>query len=597
MITKILKHLREFKYVSIDIESTGLSRFTEKINVISFGFKGDKEFLLYGKELTKENLKKISRAIKKNKNKTVWANGKFDVNFIYHHNKVDIHIHHDTMLLGYMLSPEREDDKYDPHKALSLKALAKKYLGVDDWDVDLKEKTSSIIDPKTGKINKKLAKYSKLDARYTLRLFFKLYRMLDKEQKKIYLKLLMPVYNAYVHVERRGIMIDLKRLKEVKKDYEAIRDKLHKKLQKKYPINYNSPKQVQNLLFNELGLPVLKKTKTGAPSAGADVLKKLKDEHPIITKILEWKNANQRVNTFLKPWTLKNVNGRIYPGFNLHTTSTGRTSSNGPNLQQVPRDKAIRTLFTAPKGYTMVEVDYSQIELRIVAWHANERAMKRAFKKGLDLHTNTAKKVMGIKGKPTYEERNGAKAFNFGLIYGMMAKSFKEYAEVQYGIILTMAEAEQARDRFLNTYPQLRIWHQLERTEAHIKGYVTNAIGRKRRLFNIHNPKKYLAWQDERRALNHPIQSLANELLINSMATIHKKYKKDKGVYIVGTVHDSILFEIDTKRLDEVITEIVKIMEDPPLFKLFNFSIDVPIVADVEIGNWGGGVEWDRKGV
>lgn len=394
-------------YATIDIETTGLNRFKDKITFIGIGIAKDigddfiKTYILnMNEDKDLDKFKSVVEKLKQKKVKTVFQNGKFDTLFIEAVYGIKLPIHEDVMLLA---------TAYDLAADHGLKDMAQRYLGVPDWDISKKEKLS-------GKDS--IIPYLEKDVLYTWKLFCFFKQIMTVQQIKIYDKILRPAYLMYRDTERNGAYIDVPKLREVREKYKDIENQKLEWLKKKYDINWNSSAQVADVLFSEdkEGCPILKKSgKTGKPSADAEVLNKLAAKGFKIPKVLlEYKAANTLNKMFLNRWEDDlGFDKRIHPSFNLTNVVTGRTSCQNPNLQQVPREKDVRGLFNAPEGRLFFEADYSQLELRIAAHYAQEPAMLDIYRHGGDIHTTTAKLMTGGR-EPTKEERGRAKAVNFG---------------------------------------------------------------------------------------------------------------------------------------------------------------------------------------
>lgn len=390
-----------YKYATIDIETTGLNRYKDTITWIGIGLsKGIgsnvaiKTFNINDYSRKKECIK-ILKDLKESDTKIVWQNGKFDTLFIEYHFGIKLPINEDVMLLG---------TAYDLAEKHGLKYMAQKYLGVDDWDISKKEKTSDTSD--------KVRPYLRKDVLYTWELFCWFNENLTEQQWKVYKHILRPAYRMYRDVERNGIYVDIPALHSVKKKYKDLEAEADKRLKERYDINWNSSGQVAEVLFNKEGLPVIKKSeKTGKPSVDASVLKKLAAKGYDLPKIiLDYKAANTLNKMFLNRWEDDlGTDKRIHPSFNLTNVVSGRTSCQNPNLQQVPRTKDVRAIYKAPPGRLFFEADYSQLELRIAADYSNDQTMLKIYNEGGDIHTTTAK-LMTNGREPTKEERGKAKA-------------------------------------------------------------------------------------------------------------------------------------------------------------------------------------------
>lgn len=566
-----------YKYATIDIETTGLNRFKDDITWIGVGFSEDidaevkiKTFK-YSKHSDVQAFLQAVDRMRKDRMKTVFQGGKFDTLFIEHKMGIRIPIHEDIMLMG---------TAYDLAAEHGLKPMAMKYLGVPDWDISTKDKKSG---------NTKIVRpYLRFDVKYTWGLLCYFMKHMTPEQFKIYQQLLKPAYLMYRDVERNGAYVDLDALHQCQKKYAGIEAETLARLNKKYPINWNSAGQVAEVLFEKEHLPVIKKSKkTGNPSADASVLKRLAARgHELPQQILEYKAANTLNKMFLNRWEGDlGPDKRIHPSFNLTNVVSGRTSCQNPNLQQVPRTKDVRGIYKAPPGRLFFEADYSQLELRIAADYADEPTMLDIYRNNGDIHTTTAKLMTGGR-EPTKEERNKAKAVNFGFLYGMMAKKFVDYAYNSYGVVFTLPEAQQFRDLFFAKYARLLPWHHEQEMLCEAMGGVYNRFGRFRKLPDIYSNNKWERAGAARRAINTPVQGTGSDLLISAATQIHKELKGE-GLKIVGTVHDSILGEFPEECKDWIVPEIRRIMLHPANMDRFGVELKVPLDCDIGVGPWG----------
>lgn len=568
------------KYATIDIESTGLNRYKEEITFIGVGLAEDigepisKLFIYqWSSKEDRKKFKNLMNNIRKKKLKVVWQNGKFDTLFIELKTGIKIPISEDVMLMG---------TAYDLSAEHGLKPMAMKYLGVEDWDIKKKDKTSN---------NKEVVTpYLTGDVVNTWGLFCYFSRKMTGHQMKIYRKLLMPAYRMYRDAERRGIYFDLDEYPNVREKYKKIEEEKLKELKSHYDINWNSPQQKAQVLFKDKNgekLPVLKRTPKGEPSADASTLKKLAAKgYELPTLMMEYTAANTLNKMFLNRWgDDSSYDGRIHPNFNLTNVVSGRTSCSEPNLQQVPRTKDIRALYHAPEGRCFFEADYSQLELRIAAHYANERTMLKIYNEGGDIHTTTAM-LMTNGREPTKEERNKAKAVNFGFLYGMGAKKFVDYAYDSYGVIFSLAEAEAFREAFFAKYSRLLPWHDEQRRLCAELGGVPNLFGRFRNLPDIYSQDWSKKGGAERRAINTPVQGTGSDILLSAAIEIDKKLSS-YGLTIVGSVHDSILGEFPESEKDWIVDEIRRIMIHPHLMDVFEVELKCPLDVDVGVGKWG----------
>ena len=570
-----------YRYAVIDIETTGLDRYRDNINYIGIGLVDDLDFdmskriicnMHQDKDLDK--FKRIARKLKEQKIILIWQNGKFDTLFIQLKYGILLPIHHDIMVMG---------TAYDLAAPHGLKEMSKSWLGLPDWDIPLKEKKK----PNSLIVEKYLVK----DLENPWKLFQFFNQKLTPQQWKAYKNLLRPAFLMYRRAERTGIYLNKPELSKVRKTYRKQQEDKLAVLNKQYNINWNSPKQVSDVLFNKEHMPVIKLSqKTGEPSSDAKVLKRLKSKgFTLAEQLLDYKFYYGANSKFLNRWEDDAFyDGRIHPNFNLTNVVTGRTSCSDPNLQQVPRNKELRTLFTAPPGRVLLEADYSQIELRIAADYANEPTMLKIYKEGGDIHTETAMSLTGLSAEQVKgEPRSRAKPVNFGFLYGMSAKGFVSYAFDNYDTVFSKLEADRYRQLFFIKYPGLLKWHKEMEIICEAQGGVENRFGRFRKLPDIYSSDNYIRSKAVRRAINSPVQGTASDLLLLAAVEIDKTLRKPLDLSIVGTVHDSILMDVPENNVDEAVREVKRIMAHPQALDIFGVSFKVPIEADVGIGAWG----------
>lgn len=593
----------------LDIETTGLDRFTCNISI--FGFyvpEYDYYVQLYDDTIQykvdpkytdkrKKNLdsfteeyngtyEKIKQEINKLPRKPdgsfdvifITQNGKFDTLFIYEKTGIMLPINEDVMLEQYVLHMGRR-------KALD--DIVYQEFGEPTWDIPLREKMVA---------TEKSRAYHKKDLYWTWKchesLRPKIYA--NPNYERLYTKLVIPSFITYREVEKNGIFFNEAKYEQVYKEYQTKLDELEAQLKTYADINWGSAPQVANYLYKVCMMPVFYKTDTGNPSTGERALKRLSGAgHKIADIILEYKFYKQAVGTFLKPWKDFIHNGRIYPTFNIDTVRTGRTSSNNPNLQQVPRDINLRSLFTAPADSVFYEIDHSQLELRVASHIMNETNMIEAYNKGEDLHTKTAREIVGH--EPSKSERTMAKPVNFGFLYGMQADSLPDYAYSNYGLEFTKEQSKLFRDAFFKAYPNLLKYYKIQ--EATCKdptvGGASTMFGRFRPLPELFDGDWGTRQRGVRCCINTPTQSAGSDILISGMIEIQETFKGE-GVKIVGTVHDSILLEIkNDEHLQERYKKVVDILEHPKLLKEFGIELKVPLKIDGDsCGNVTTGTGW-----
>jgi DNA polymerase-1 len=642
-VEEMLEDMVSSGTVSFDLETTGLYPWAKDAAVTAIGFgTRNHQWILpashpespWSRSQLESVIDEISEII--DDLVVVAHNAKFDLLWMRVIFGAEWPVDFDTMIAHYLV------DENDRH---GLKHLAQKFLGAPDWDIDLQSK-------KGAAPLKKLAKYHAHDLYYTLKLKPILSKLLKKEEtQEVFNKIMMPCVRLFTEVEYDGVYIDISKFDEaenyLREQYQSAQVELLEwepsleGLQKWKPeirdkFNWGSTQQLAWLLFDKLGIEVIEKTKTGNPSCNESVIKRI--DHPCTGALLKFRAAKQQLSFFIdgwKPFLDRKPNGDYYlhPSFKLHGTVTGRLSCEHPNLQQVPRDPRIRSLISAPDGWTLMEFDLSQIELRIAAELASERAMLEAFSRGVDIHwltalteierggglvelvLDTARKAKKDKSldysqaievlleigpdaataiNPEWKEyRKKAKAVNFGYIFGMWWKKFKMYARDNYNMVITDQEAQASRSTFFEKYSDLNGWHDRQRRFARRHGYVRSLSGRKRRLpaamDRSDTPERREA---ERQAINSPVQSFANEL--NLMAALQLRREFGRNILrICGTVHDAVLARVRDSHLNQVYRRTLEIMSHPELLDELGIEIKVPIEAEGKVGPWSKGRKLD----
>ena len=491
----------------------------------------------------------------------------------------------DIMLAAHIL---------DENRPKNLGFLSQSILGADEYKGMVETKPDRIMKEKL----RRLAVYNGYDTGYTMQIYARLREELKREPRlaRLFVKLMMPASHVVQQVEYRGFHVDKERLYDRIAELQGMIDEQKEVLYEHLPtrwhedFNFNSTFDLGRWLFSKkgLGLSPLEETPTGRPSTKEAVLLHY-HTHPAVQALLRYRTLQLKwMNTYLSPWSARlDRNSRLHTTYKLYGTVTGRLSG---DLQQVPRDTFIRGVIGAPSGSLFVQADYSQIELRIAAHCAKEKRMQRAFLTGQDLHLLTATSLTGKTGSSvTKEERKKAKAVNFGFLYGMYPKKFKAYAFENFELEVSLAEAELARHKYFEDYPDLIQWHDRQKRVAHNYHRVTSPIGRVRHLPDILSSDHSVRMEAERQAINSPVQSMASDMMLFSMVKLHDVLDSREAA-MVGTLHDAIFFEVREDKIDKWAPIIKETMEGLPLRKTFGTELEVPIVADVEYGeHWG---EW-----
>lgn len=581
--------------IAYDIETNGFDEFAEdaKIASISIAVRTDVVFFVPIEHPEapwkdpKRVLSIINNALAYTNAKRVAHNAKFDDRWLRRFGG-EFNADFDTMLAAHIL---------DENRLKGLKILAPMLLGVSAWGLDMSG-GAAMTTPL-----KKLARYNGKDAAYTLGLYYIFKEELQLPENvrsaRIFKLLMMPGSVALTDIEQVGLYLDQDRLAKRRIEVRKQLDRINKKLIKivGYEANWNSTQQLARILFEEQGLPIINLTAKGAASTAETVLLRLAaEDHEVPRLILEWRKWVKYDSSYLTNWKEKMHDGRMHANYKLSGTRTGRLSSGkeegdrnkGLNAQQIPRDAFIRGVIGCPSGWKFVEADFSQIELRIAAHYAQDPTMMRIFATGGDIHLATA---MKITKKPAEriekEERKAAKGVNFGFVFGMGWQHFIDYARDSYGVVVTEREARTYRSEFFDQFNRLPAWHERQRRLVRQHHRVQSAIGRVRHLPDVESQDKEVRAEAERQAINSPVQSLASDMMLLSLVTLHPKLNPVE-VNIVGTVHDSILFEIREDVVDRWVKEIKETMENLPLKKRFGAHLTVPIKVDIKVGDhWG----------
>lgn len=535
-------------------------------------------------------------------------NAKFDCRWLVQFG-APIPCNFDTMLAAHIL---------DENRFKRLKPLAQMLLNAPAWDIDIKGGKNAQPWYLQHSL-REILQYNALDTWHTLRLYriFSDELHADPRLEQLFKVLIMPASQSLVHIERRGVYVHSEKLRAGAELVEQKLQEIHDGLMEYVPeevteVNFNPSNFLRWFLFDHLEFPVLKEGKTG-PSVAEDVMTQLaaSNPHPVLQMLVERVKWQKFQSSFFNPYQeLITDDSRLHTTFKLAGTVTGRLSSGkadadkvtgskassirGINLQQVPRDSLVRGIFGAAPGWSFVEADYSQIELRVAAEISGEPTLRQLYVNGEDVHMTMA---MRMTGKPasrvTKEERKKAKAVNFGFLYGMGWRKFIETAWNNYGLRVTPQEAQAARAAFFQQFPELLKWHARQRRLAHKNLRVQSPLGRIRHLPDITSPESGVVAEAERQAINSPVQAFASDLCLLSLVLLDRHFRKhDLPAFPIGTVHDAINFEVRNDALPVVLPTIKRVMENPPLDRYFRFTPGIPIVADLKVGDsWGGADE------
>ena len=606
-LAKWIKKIQAEKLVAVDTETNALDVMSAELVGISFGLasgeacyiplthkeevseqagQGDlfaKNTAMVGYELVKNQLDltaclaQLKPILEDEQIKKIGQNIKYDLTVFANHGIEVQGVAFDTMLESYTQNStgrHNMDDlaeRYLGHKTIAFEEIAgkgKNQLTFDKIALDV------------------ASEYAAEDADVTMKLHQTLFPELEKTPTllKLFNEIEMPLVRVLSHIERNGVLIDPQKLlaqsQEIEQRLAEVEAEVHQAAGQEF--NLASTKQLQEILFEKLGLPVKKKTPKGAPSTNEEVLEELAQEGHIVPKLLiEHRGLSKLKSTYTDklPQMINPKTGRVHTSYHQAVTATGRLSSSDPNLQNIPirneEGRRIRQAFIAREGYKIVAADYSQIELRIMAHLAHDEGMLKAFTEGKDIHRSTAAEIFGVSlEEVTNEQRRNAKAINFGLIYGMSEFGLSN----QLGI--SRQEARTYMDAYFNRYPNVLQFMTDIKAKAAEQGYVETLLGRRLYLPEIKSSNGMRRKAAERVAINAPMQGTAADIIKVAMIGIDKMIFGDENIKMIMQVHDELVFEVKAERVDHY-SQLIKAEMEKAI------KLHVPLIADVGVGdNW-----------
>ena len=585
-----IKEAEEVGEVAIDTETSSIDPHQANLVGISLSSKiGKACYIPVGhksnKNLDKKNvLDKLKPLLEDPSIKKIGQNIKYDFIVLYREG-ITISPMEDTMLMSYVLDAGKNRHNMDTlselhlgHKTIAFKDLVgsgKKEINFSDVEIE------------------KAKDYAAEDADITFRLYKKFLKNLKLEKMiNIYEIFEKPMIEILAFMEMKGIKIDTNFLKSLSLKFEKKIEKLEKEIFKiaKKEFNIGSPKQLGDIIYNDLKIAGLKKTKKGSFATSASVLEDLAFKgHKFPQLVLDWRQVSKLKNTYSDalPKHLNPTSNRVHTSFLLAATTTGRLASSDPNLQNIPikseDGRDIRKAFVAEKDHTLISADYNQIEMRILADLAGVKELKKAFKNNEDIHSLTASQIFNIDIKKVdQDQRRKAKAINFGIIYGIS----------QYGLAKQINVSNYEAEEFLNAYfakfPEIKIYMDTTIKFCRKSGYVNNIFGR-RSHFNAINDKNFNVRNfQERAAINAPIQGSASEIMRLAMIRLQKNLNQNKKLKskMLLQIHDELIFEVPKNEVDEM-TKIIK-KEMTSVSESEHHSFSTPLTVDINIGdNWG----------
>lgn len=582
----LVKQLSSAKQFAVDTETTSLDYMTAEIVGLSFALQPHEAFYIpvahnyldAPQQLNRDYVLKTLKPILENSAiKKIGQHIKYDKEVLANY-EIDLQgIAFDTMLESYLIDSASRHD---------LDSLADKYLHVNTIHYeDVAGKGAKQISFSEVKIEV-ATKYAAEDADITLQLHEKCWPEVkaNKQLEKVFLQIEMPLVKVLSKIERCGVLVDADFLQQQSLTLATRMNELEEGAYKLAGecFNLNSPKQLQEILYDKLKLPVIKKTLNKQPSTAEPVLQELALDFPLPKLILEYRSLSKLKSTYTDtlPEQINSKTGRVHTSYHQAVTTTGRLSSSNPNLQNIPirseEGRRIRQAFIAPKDHKIIAADYSQIELRIMAHLSQDKALLDAFDRGLDIHTATAANVFAVDlDQVTNDQRRKAKAINFGLLYGMSAFGLAKQIGVE------RAAAQAYIDAYFAEFPAVHAFIEEIKQFAHKHGYVETIFGRRLYTPNINARNIHLQKGAERAAINAPMQGTAADIIKIAMIDVDQWLSKNEpDVRMIMQVHDELVFESPTSKASQVANKIQDIM-------CTSTKLSVPLVVQTGIGdNW-----------
>lgn len=578
-VVSVVRELLDVSEIAIDTETTGLDVVTAKLVGVSLcAHVGVAYYIPAVLALESQELKKLlqSETIKK-----IGHNIKFDLQILQSAGFVVGGIWFDTMIASFLLNPGSRQHGLD---GLSFTELGYQMQPIEDLIGKGKSQiTMDQVDPE------KVSWYAAEDTDITLRLKHIFEPLIVKEKlEKVLHTIEMPLLEVLAYMELNGIKLDVQLLHalsgSVEIDIRQLETDIYKLTGKEF--NINSPKQMKEILFDTMKLvPVENKKNKSGLSTAAGELEKMIDQHPVIQKILEYRELAKLQSTYLLalPELVNKKTGRIHTSYNQTIAATGRLSSTDPNLQNIPVrgegvGSKVRQAFVAENGFKLLSLDYSQIELRIVAHLAQDKKMIEVFTSGKDIHSKTAMEIFGVtQDMVTPDMRRDAKTINFGILYGVSSFGLSSrIAEMSRG------DAQEYIKKYFAAYPQVDEYLEQVKLQVREEGFVRNEIGRIRKFPEIRSSQFFIRAAAERAAINFPIQSLAADVIKVAMINIFKEIAgKTEEIKMLLQVHDELVFEVKEDKVVEWAKKIKPLMEGA-------IQLSVPIEVEAKVGdNWG----------
>ena len=576
--------IHESKCFAFDTETTSIDSLEAELVGVSFSFEANSGYYLPIAHQEKtaisrdEALRWLKQIIEASQDKVIGQNLKYDLQVLRNH---QIHIkkfYADTMLMSYSINSTASRHNLD--------ALAEYYLNIKTIKFeDVMGKGKNKLKNFSEVPIKEATNYAAEDADITLQLYRTFETKIDDKTTKMLQEIEYPMIFVLMEMEATGALIDIKHLNSLSNNFGSKLINLVQKIHKHSGVVFNidSPKQLSEVLFDKMGIEAkgLKKTSSGYYSTSEAVLQKLADENEIIKDILEYRTLAKLKSTYTdKLSEICDLGSRVHTSYHQAVTSTGRLSSSDPNLQNIPiRTKdgiVIREAFIAPQGKKLLAIDYSQIELRLMAHYSNDEIMVKSFNNNEDIHKRTASEIFGVNIQDVDDDmRRKAKTINFGLLYGMSAFGLSNQLSV------TRAEADIFLESYFDRYSGVSAFMKNIVEDAKGKKYVETLHGRKIHVPNIESSNYLMRQASERAAINGPLQGSAADIIKIAMIKIAEWIEgNDQEIKMILQVHDELIFEVPDSYGEENIEPIIKLMEQ-------STEINVPLKAEYGFGsNW-----------
>ena len=576
--------IHESKCFAFDTETTSIDSLEAELVGVSFSFEANSGYYLPIAHQEKtaisrdEALRWLKQIIEASQDKVIGQNLKYDLQVLRNHQINIKKFYADTMLMSYSINSTASRHNLD--------ALAEYYLNIKTIKFeDVMGKGKNKLKNFSEVPIKEATNYAAEDADITLQLYKTFETKIDDKTKKMLQEIEYPMIFVLMEMEATGALIDIKHLNSLSNNFGSKLINLVQKIHKHSGVVFNidSPKQLSEVLFDKMGIEAkgLKKTSSGYYSTSESVLQKLADENEIIKDILEYRTLAKLKSTYTdKLSEICDLGSRVHTSYHQAVTSTGRLSSSDPNLQNIPiRTKdgiVIREAFIAPQGKKLLAIDYSQIELRLMAHYSNDEIMVKSFNNNEDIHKRTASEIFGVDIQDVDDDmRRKAKTINFGLLYGMSAFGLSNQLSV------TRAEADIFLESYFDRYSGVSAFMKNIVEDAKGKKYVETLHGRKIHVPNIESSNYLMRQASERAAINGPLQGSAADIIKIAMIKIAEWIEgNDQEIKMILQVHDELIFEVPDSYGEENIEPIIKLMEQ-------STEINVPLKAEYGFGsNW-----------